>query len=56
VRFLDRELQRIVTGRAALAAGEKLRPRFLFGGIERIARRPDLEKNGVQPELCGTIE
>jgi hypothetical protein len=47
MRFLDRELQRIVTGRAALAAGEKLRPRLLLGGIERVTRRANLEENSV---------
>src|SRR5688572_18350099 len=54
--FLDRELQRIVAGRGALATREELRPRLLLGEIERVTGGANLEENGVQLQFRRTVE
>ena len=56
MRLGDRVSQRIVTRRHALLAGEKRGPRLLPRSVERIARRTDLEKNGVQLQLRRAIQ
>src|SRR5260221_13890104 len=58
VRFFYGERQRVIKWQRRLAhrACEVFRPWFQTRGVKRIARRPDLENDGIELELHGAVK